>query len=684
MAEARGLKNQHVGTTHLLLGLLGQRGPTAEALRRAGLTGPEVRDGLVAIDGFGAGSPPGTIPPTKNLLHVFDAAVDVARRDGDEEVGTDHLLKALLASDRGLARQVLRKLRISAASVFEALRESTAMGGEPMERVPTHPDRPAVIDQLNRRRLAEVIAERIRRARNEDTERQVHTLGERREKLRRDREAALETGGFLVHVHAPWGAGKSSLLNFLAADLRNRKRDGRGPARPELSQWVVVEFSAWEHQRLVTPWWWLLTAVRRSCARELWSINRGRWLWFWVRDIGWRLWNARAAALVLFLLAATLLAAWRLDWFGLGDERLTTVQAVILTSVPAVALLTTFVGFLQGTSRWLAVGSAEGAERFLRRAHDPLAVYRKRFENLVQASGRPIAIFIDDLDRCNAEYVVELLEGIQTLFIKQPVAFVVAADRSWLCQSFACAYDDFSPSVGEIGRPLGYLFLEKTFQVSLQIPPMSDEVRGEYWKALMHPSRDRNGAKKVDAEELTGAFAEARTQSQVEAEVEELLAADLDDEEVLAAAVRRLNAPALEEQTEAQLSRFSGLVENNPRSMKRMMNAYGIERDRLFRDGYMLTPLQRQQLALRTIVQLRWPELADHLQRHPEDAVFGLEEAEPVPKENPFAKLFVDTELRKVFDGDGVEASLDAEVFRHFPSRSGASSDQVNASPQAR
>ena len=105
---------------------------------------------------------------------------------------------------------------------------------------------------------------------------------------------------------------------------------------PHLSQWIVAEFSAWEHQRLEPPWWWLLAAMRRAIARELWRINRGRWLWFHVRDAWWHVWNARATLLALVLAGGLLLLAWLLDWFGLTGSDLTALKA---TAVSVTALI---------------------------------------------------------------------------------------------------------------------------------------------------------------------------------------------------------------------------------------------------------------------------------------------------------------------------------------------------------
>src|SRR5207302_6251761 len=122
---------------------------------------------------------------------------------------------------------------------------------EPIDSVPTHTDRAADTDELGRSRLAEVLADRIRRVTGEDLDREV----------RKGRTKEL-AGTFMVHVHAPWGSGKTSLLNFLRRELRK-------PREPHLRSWVVVDFSAWQHQRLSPPWWWLMAALRRDALAQL-------------------------------------------------------------------------------------------------------------------------------------------------------------------------------------------------------------------------------------------------------------------------------------------------------------------------------------------------------------------------------------------------------------------------------
>ena len=68
---------------------------------------------------------------------------------------------------------------------------------------------------------------------------------------------------------------------------------------------------------------------------------------------------------------------------------------------------------------------------------------QRRYSSLIRCTGTPVAIVIENLDRCRAEYVVELLEGIQTALKDpgaamkpaRPVAFLVPGSRQWLCDS---------------------------------------------------------------------------------------------------------------------------------------------------------------------------------------------------------------------------------------------------------
>ena len=683
--EATIASSADVNGAHLLIGLITERsqagGPSFQSLDRP-------------IDAIREIAPTVYQQPKErphgrflgpSAVEAFQAAERMA---GNGPVEPEHIALGLV--DSTLNALLFDRLEIDRQAVADEMFEALGPTPEPkperqptppppsLEPLPTHDDRPATLDALGRERFADVLAERLRRVLGENTEAPVSTWRERRAKARSDREAARKAGSFMIHVHAAWGAGKSSLLNFLADRLRNRDESGSRAARAcgprrradrTQSQWIVVEFNAWQHQRLAPPWWWLLSAFRRAARRELWHTSRPRAVAFWLHDFAWRLWNVRVGIVTLVLAATVVTTGALTNWFGLEHSSLDAMKGTALAISAIIALFVTVWGLLRGASRWIAAGSAPVAVKFMKRVYDPLAVYQRRFRLLVRAAKQPVAFFIDDLDRCKPDYVVELLEGIQTLFISEPVIYVVAADRSWLCESYMQAYDKFQTAVGEPGRPLGYMFLEKTFQISLEIPPMSAKERRDFWGGLTR-RRAEGGAAPADSG--TGPTAEDIAGAESPEDVESLVADALTssqevDEEVLMAAVRRLNAPALQEQLQDVLAQFTPLLENNPRAMKRLVNAYGIERDRLIREGLLLDESARKRLVRWTILRLRWPMMAERLLTRPGDAarLVGSGPALDV-EQDALNALFQDDDVRRVFSDEKIGGGLDTATLKSF------------------
>jgi hypothetical protein len=235
------------------------------------------------------------------------------------------------------------------------------------------------------------------------------------------------------------------------------------------------------------------------------------------------------------------------------------------------------------------------------------------------AVGRPIAVFVDDLDRCQADYVVKLLEGIQTLFRDPRVVYVVAADQRWLHACFERMYEPFAESVREPGRRLGSLFLEKAFEISVEMPRLSKGVQAEYWSFLL--GGDPRGAEARIAQleqEARIEFAGATSEQQVISRLEKPDSSDADPlrENVRRqVAVEHLANAAVEQSVTYFLQPFAPLLEPNPRSMKRFLNAYAIQRDLSILAGQdiLAEERRRKKLALWVILSLRWPGLGERL-----------------------------------------------------------------------
>ena len=543
--------------------------------------------------------------------------------------------------------------------------EAQAPEAEPApDLTPLHLDNPSEADYLGRRGFAEALAVRLNRVWQECNPRGVEPSGR---------------SSFILHLHGPWGSGKTSLLNFLKRELQ----PGRA-ARDGSPGWVVVEFNAWQNQRISPPWWPLLDTIYARSVKQLADREAfgeaGAARRIRMRERWWRLRTGRKEYFVALGVAVVALLAFVL-WFRPGGSQGDTEN--LLKSVGAVV---SAVGVIWTTflvaGRTLLSGSARSAQSFLETAGDPMERVGAHFRELVGWVGRPVVVFIDDLDRCQSKYVVELLEGVQTLFSDPRVVYVVAADRRWLHTCFETAYKEFAAAVQEPGRRLGSLFLEKAFELSVSVPRLSDEMRQVYWDYLVGGAQsDFEQAVREKSAEVEGLFAGAETEEQVfkrlgddrkkRAEGGAEKRDPLRDQVLRGAAVRRLSSNKAVASTEYFLKPFAPLLEPNPRAMKRLVNAYSVLRDMaLLADADVVGDIsQRRQLALWAIVSLRWPLLEEYLEAHPEvidsirDGQMYDGEKKPLVPNKGLQKLAESEEVRKVFKGAGTTpAGLQREV----------------------
>ena len=115
-----------VGTEHLLLGLVrAGDGIAAKALESRGVTYDEIND---ALSRYYTSTPEGNgnvqfTPRTKNVLEL---SVMQARKLGNNYIGTEHILLAILAEGEGLAVRLLSEFGIDPADLYAYIIKSLA------------------------------------------------------------------------------------------------------------------------------------------------------------------------------------------------------------------------------------------------------------------------------------------------------------------------------------------------------------------------------------------------------------------------------------------------------------------------------------------------------------------------------------------------------------------------------
>jgi hypothetical protein len=234
----------------------------------------------------------------------------------------------------------------------------------------------------------------------------------------------------VLSIQAPWGMGKSSVMRMLESELKHKRAA------------ATVWFNAWHHQKEDQLLAYLLEAIQKRIAPS----------WFSAVGLGFRFnllrvrmlssvesFFATLAALAVLIFRSNLAAfiSGKLErWVGHTPQMLSLVVVLGL----GIGILMNQLRAFNADPQKLLQSSAKPVWRFLR----DLFVFpslqsrtdvRHEFEKNLQevtSALRPqrLVIFLDDLDRCRPEQVVQILEAINFLSSAAPCFIVIGADYS--------------------------------------------------------------------------------------------------------------------------------------------------------------------------------------------------------------------------------------------------------------
>lgn len=121
--EAQKMRHDHLGTEHILLGLIEVKdGVAACVLRHRKVDLPHARQQVLSLVTEGTAPSDGnyeSMPRTKHAQNVLDDAVREARILKHANVGSEHLLLGLLYENEGAGAQVLQKLGLKLNDIRE-------------------------------------------------------------------------------------------------------------------------------------------------------------------------------------------------------------------------------------------------------------------------------------------------------------------------------------------------------------------------------------------------------------------------------------------------------------------------------------------------------------------------------------------------------------------------------------
>ena len=234
-------------------------------------------------------------------------------------------------------------------------------------------------------------------------------------------------------VLGSWGSGKTSFLNICRSLLQQRGM-------------ITVSFGPWKYDQRDEVWHALLQTLLDEMARQ--AANSP--------EPGVR---QRLGAVLARLRRLSVAAAWLLS-----RQAVNTFTPMSLDDSDFDALKT---------------AAASGAEApGLTADYHAVNRFEQDFAEVVRelTGGAPLAIFIDDLDRCRPETALSVLEALRIFTGDAPCLFVIAIDHEALIDAAARYFDG--------DRQRGRRYLEKLVHFSYYLP-------GIRWESLGNALRSR-------------------------------------------------------------------------------------------------------------------------------------------------------------------------------------------------
>ena len=235
-----------------------------------------------------------------------------------------------------------------------------------------------------------------------------------------------------IGINAPWGGGKTTVLQLL-----KRRLD----ARQDIFCLLV---SPWEYDNKTDPTTALIDEVLGGLQKKLEDAK------------------------------------------GFGDKVKDALiklrRRVNFSKALKLAATTALTATLPGVNSLLNLFSDDGPEK--EATPDPtLQGFREQFAEVMAdedlAPLKRVVVLVDDLDRSLPDTVVETLEAIKLFLSVKKMAFVIAADE-----------DNVANAIGRrlqtTGQPItSRLYLEKIVQVPVRVPALSKDQTEEYLALLM-------------------------------------------------------------------------------------------------------------------------------------------------------------------------------------------------------
>jgi hypothetical protein len=243
-------------------------------------------------------------------------------------------------------------------------------------------------------------------------------------------------------IYGGWGSGKTTLLEqieVLASD-----------------SFEIVWFRPWEYYDEAKD-------INKKLLSKIIPQNIPWWSWFLI-------------VVLIFILLSIIVFLPVLSSIWISFINLD--QVIKLLIVLSIAIIVTLAIFFISKNKWMkyipniifkGVSLKEVIDIY-GQIQDYTVPSQDISESITKAVGgdRKILVFIDDLDRCQKETVIKVLEDVKHFYKTQQLYFIFALDRKTLA-SYISEYYQYQDDKGVLDTDRGYQYLDKLFPDSYSL-----------------------------------------------------------------------------------------------------------------------------------------------------------------------------------------------------------------------
>lgn len=240
-----------------------------------------------------------------------------------------------------------------------------------------------------------------------------------------------------IGVYGDWGSGKSSLIEMTLKELSVNK------------DYLCIKFNGWLFEGYEDA----KTALIGTILDE---INKEKKLTAKAKEVIERLYKN-----IDFFKLASKGVKYGLDFLitgGLGTIADITLQSVVTKAKDKASNVSE--EDIKG-----AIGSAFSSDQI----RTNLKSFQKDFaELLAKTKIKRLVVFIDELDRCNPDTILETLEAIRLFLFAEGTSFIIGADERQVMYAVRKKFPEIKGNKIDIGKE----YLEKIIQYPVKIPQL--------------------------------------------------------------------------------------------------------------------------------------------------------------------------------------------------------------------